>query len=229
MPMQKRLSNSYFLLFTFYFRLFEFSAMKIICIGQNYREHVLEMKGIIPEEPVFFMKPETALIRAGLPFFYPSFSDDVHYEVELVLRISRTGKNIQERFAHRYYKEIGIGIDFTARDIQKKCKERGLPWEKAKAFDGSAPVSSFVALDSLQNPGDISFSLHKNGQTVQQGRSTDMIFPFDRLVSYISQFVTLKIGDFLFTGTPSGVGGVAAGDKLEAYLEDRKMLQLDIK
>ncbi len=203
--------------------------MKIICIGRNYVEHARELNSPVPSEPVFFMKPETSLIRAGLPFFYPSFSTNIHYEVELVLKISRTGKNIQERFANRYYEEIGIGIDFTARDVQNICKDKGLPWEKAKAFDGSAPVSSFVPLDRLRDSDNIRFSLRKNGQTVQMGQSRDMIFSIDKLISYVSQFVTLKIGDYLFTGTPEGVGSIAIGDTLEAFLEDEKMLHINVK
>lgn len=203
--------------------------MKIICIGRNYLEHARELNSPVPSEPVFFMKPETSLIRAGLPFFHPSFSTNIHYEVELVLKISRTGKNIQERFASKYYKEIGIGIDFTARDIQNVCKDNGLPWEKAKAFDGSAPVSSFVPLDSLKDTDNIRFSLKKNGQTVQLGHSSDMIFSFDKLIAYVSQYVTLKIGDYLFTGTPEGVGSVGVGDTLEAFLEDEKMLHINVK
>lgn len=203
--------------------------MKIICIGRNYVEHARELNSPVPKEPVFFMKPETALIRAGLPFFYPSFSNDIHYEVELVLRICRVGKNIQEKFAHRYFQEIGIGIDFTARDVQNQCKEKGLPWEKAKAFDGSAPVSRFVALSGLADRSDIAFSLKKNGTIVQQGQSSDMIFSFDKLISYVSQYVTLKTGDYLFTGTPAGVGSVSIGDSLEAFLENEPMLQINIK
>ncbi len=203
--------------------------MKIICIGRNYAEHAAELNSAIPKEPVFFMKPETSLIRAGLPFFMPAFSNNVHYEVELVLKISKLGKNIQERFAHTYYNEVGVGIDFTARDIQNQCKDEGLPWEKAKAFDGSAPVSDFVPISTLNNADNIRFSLNKNGITVQTGFSSDMIFSFNQLIAYISRFVTLKIGDYLFTGTPAGVGSVQVGDNLEAFLEDKKMLQIQVK
>ncbi|MDX9941638.1 MAG: fumarylacetoacetate hydrolase family protein [Bacteroidales bacterium] len=203
--------------------------MKIICIGMNYPAHLAELNNPLPEEPVFFMKPETALIRAGLPFFVPDFSNEVHYEVELVLSISKLGKHIQERFAHTYYQEIGIGIDFTARDVQRMCREQGLPWEKAKAFDGSGPVSKFIPLTNLENPSDISFSLKKNGELVQQGRSSDMIFNFNQLISYVSKYATLKMGDMLFTGTPSGVGPVKPGDRLEAFLEDKKMLDIKVK
>lgn len=203
--------------------------MKIICIGMNYRSHLVEMNNPVPENPVFFMKPETALIKPGMPFFHPDFSSEIHYEVELVLRISKLGRHIQPKFAHTYYSEIGVGIDFTARDLQRACRQEGLPWEIAKAFDGSGPVSSFVPLRSLQSPGDIRFSLKKNGDLVQHGRSTDLIFGFDALISYVSSFVTLKIGDLLFTGTPAGVGKVQVGDHLEAFLEDKKMLDIRIK
>jgi len=203
--------------------------VKIICIGMNYRSHLIEMNNPVPENPVFFMKPETALIKQGMPFFHPDFSSEIHYEVELVLRISKLGRHIQPKFAPTYYSEIGVGIDFTARDLQRECRKEGLPWEIAKAFDGSGPVSRFVALKSLEEPGDIRFSLKKNGELVQHGRSTDLIFGFDALISYVSSFVTLKIGDLLFTGTPAGVGKVQVGDHLEAYLEDKKMLDIRIK
>ncbi len=203
--------------------------MKIFCIGMNYLNHVAELNNKVPEKPVFFMKPETALIKAGMPFFYPDFSKEVHYEIELVLRIKKLGKNISERFAGTYYKEIGIGIDFTARDLQRQCKQNGLPWEVAKAFDGSGPVSNFVPIDSLQDPGCIRFSLKKNGVLVQEGKSADMIFGFDRLVSHISTFSTIKIGDLLFTGTPEGVGAVHVGDHLEGFLEGAKMLDIKVK
>ncbi len=195
----------------------------------NYMAHLAELKNPVPEQPVFFMKPETALIRVGLPFFYPDFSNEVHYEVELVLRISKTGKHIQERFAHTYYNEIGVGIDFTARDLQRNCRENGLPWEMAKAFDGSGPVSKFLPMHSLNYPEEISFSLKKNGQLMQQGVSTDMIFNFDRLIAHVSKYITLKIGDLLFTGTPSGVGPVQIGDHLEAFLNEKKMLNINVK
>jgi len=195
----------------------------------NYMAHLAELNNPVPESPVFFMKPESALIRAGLPFFYPDFSKEIHYEVELVLRISKVGKHIQERFAHTYYQEIGIGIDFTARDLQRECRQKGLPWEICKAFDGSGPVSKFVALKSLKNPNDIAFSLKKNGELVQQGRSSDMIFAFNKLISHVSKYSTLKIGDMLFTGTPSGVGPVQVGDHLEAFLEDKKLLDIKVK
>jgi acylpyruvate hydrolase len=203
--------------------------MKIFCIGRNYNDHITEMGSEKPSEPLFFMKPETAIIRNNLPFFYPDFSREIHYEAELVIRISKLGKNIQKKFASTYYQEVGVGIDFTARDLQNKCISEGLPWEMAKSFDGSGPVSHFVPLWSLQNPANIGFSLLKNGVRVQHGFSKDMIFCFDEIVSYLSGFCMLKIGDLIFTGTPSGVGPVAIGDTLELFLEEKKMLKIDIK
>ena len=178
--------------------------MKIIAIGRNYIEHAKELNNPVPKEPMFFMKPETSIVRNNKPFFYPDFSEDVHYETEIVLKINRLGKNIETRFANRYYDEIGLGIDFTARDLQQKCKEKGKPWEIAKAFDGSAPLSEFVDKTIFSNLDDLKFSLELNGKLVQDGTTKDMIFPFDELISYVSKFVTLKIGDLIFTGTPAG-------------------------
>ena len=203
--------------------------MKIICIGRNYVKHAEELNNEVPEKPLFFMKPETALIRSRLPFYYPDFSQNIHYEAELVLRICKLGKHIQKRFAHTYYDAIGVGLDFTARDVQEKCKEKGHPWEIAKAFDGSAAVSEFVPLTQLDDPDDIRFSLAKNGTIVQEGSSTHMIHDFGDLIAHISKFTTLKIGDMLFTGTPAGVGPVKVGDKLELFLEGRSMLTMPIK
>jgi acylpyruvate hydrolase len=203
--------------------------MKIICIGRNYIEHARELNNPIPQQPVFFIKPETALIRANLPFYYPDFSSEIHYEAELVLRICKLGKHIQEKFAHTYFDAIGIGIDFTARDLQNECKQKGLPWEIAKAFDGSAPVSDFVKKSSFNDLHDINFSLFKDESLVQKGNSGMMIFSFDKIISYVSQFVTLKIGDYIFTGTPAGVGEVFKGNTLTAYIENKLMLQLPIK
>jgi acylpyruvate hydrolase len=203
--------------------------MKIICIGRNYIEHANELNNPVPSSPVFFMKPETALINKGLPFFYPDFSNDVHYEVELVLRINKLGKHINEKFAHTYYDGIGIGIDFTARDLQNECKKKGLPWEIAKAFDGSAPVSHFLPVSQFNDMHDINFSLMKNGEIVQKGNSGMMIFSFDKIISYVSKFVTLKIGDLIFTGTPAGVGAVKKDDSLEAVIEKQSMLRLAVK
>lgn len=203
--------------------------MKIVCIGQNFRQHITEMGAAVPDEPMFFMKPETAIIRAGLPFFYPDFSREIHYEVELVLRICKLGKNIQRHFAHTYFDAIGIGIDFTARDLQKKCKDKGQPWEIAKSFDGSAAIGRFLPFSEIKQQDNIQFSLQKNGVSVQEGFSGDMVFQFDQLISHVSRYVTLKIGDFLFTGTPSGVGEVMAGDSLEAFIEGQSMLKLNIR
>lgn len=204
--------------------------MKIICIGRNYAEHAKELNNEVPSEPVIFLKPETALIPKGHPFFYPGHTADLHYEVELVLRVSRLGKHIDRKFAHKYYDEVGIGIDFTARDIQQECKKKGLPWEKAKAFDHSAPLSQkFIPLAALPDPKRINFTLHKNGTLVQSGNSSDMLFDFDELIVQISKYFTLKMGDLIFTGTPSGVGPVQQGDVLEAAIEGEKLLKLRIK
>lgn len=203
--------------------------MKIICIGRNYSEHAKELNNPVPTEPVFFMKPESAQLRNNQPFFYPDFSKDIHYEAELVLHINKVGRNIQEKFAHTYYDGIGVGIDFTARDLQQKAKEKGLPWEMAKSFDFSAPVSSFLPKESFANLNDIRFGLYKNGDIVQDGNSRDMIFSFDAIIAYVSRFVTLKQGDYIFTGTPAGVGPVVIGDTLEGFIGEEKMLLCRIK
>lgn len=203
--------------------------MKIICIGRNYVAHANELNNPLPAEPVFFLKPDTAIIIRNRPFFYPEFSQSIHHEVELVLKISKNGRHIPEKFANAYYSEIGIGLDFTARDIQQRQKEKGLPWEIAKAFDGSAPISKFVAVDGLEDRENIRFHLLKNGEKVQDGHSSLMIFSFDRIISYVSQFITLKMGDLIFTGTPAGVGEVNIGDCLEAFIEGKPMLKCDVK
>jgi acylpyruvate hydrolase len=203
--------------------------MKIICIGRNYAEHAKEMKSEIPKEPVFFMKPDTALIIRNQPFFLPDFSEDIHHEVELVLKINRVGKNIEEKFAHKYYGEIGIGIDFTARDLQAKCKEKGLPWEKAKAFDGSAPLGTFISKEAFADLNAIDFHLNINGNTVQKGNTRDLLFSFDKIIAYVSRFVTLKKGDLIFTGTPEGVGAVKLNDYLEAFIGTEKLLAFNVK
>jgi 2-keto-4-pentenoate hydratase/2-oxohepta-3-ene-1,7-dioic acid hydratase in catechol pathway len=203
--------------------------MKIFCIGRNYIEHAKELNHPLPAKPVFFLKPDTALVIRNRPFFYPDFSSDIHYEIELVLKISKNGKHIQEKFAHTYYHEIGLGIDFTARDIQQECKQKGLPWEVAKGFDQSAPVSKWIPLTELKNKEHILFHLDVNGETVQHGNSAEMIFSFNKVITYISQFITLKMGDLIFTGTPAGVGPVKIGDHLEGYLEDRKMLDFYVR
>ena len=202
--------------------------MKIICIGRNYAAHAKEMKSDVPEEPVFFMKPETALLR-GKDFYYPDITRDLHHEVEIVLKISKNGKHIAEEFAHNYYQEIGLGIDFTARDLQAKCKEKGLPWEKAKAFDNSAPVSDFVPKDRFGALNNLTFRLDVNGAKRQEGNTRDLIFSFEKVIAYVSKFVTLKTGDLIFTGTPEGVAAVQRGDLLEASIGNEKMLELNIR
>lgn len=204
--------------------------MKIICIGRNYLEHAKELNNPLPSEPVFFLKPDTALLIRNRPFYYPEFSDNIHYEAEIVLKISKVGKYIDERFADTYYDEIGMGIDFTARDLQKKAKEKGLPWEKAKAFDFSAPLSDrFIPRKDLEDTGNISFTLLKNGEEVQKGNTANMIFSFRQIISYVSRFITLRTGDLIFTGTPEGVGPVKVGDVLEAYIGSERMLMCEIR
>lgn len=201
--------------------------MKIICIGRNYAAHAREMKADVPTELVFFMKPDTALLK-DKDFYIPDFTKDLHHELEIVLKISKAGKHIQEQFASAYYDEIGLGIDFTARDLQAECKAKGLPWEKAKAFDNSAPVGSFIKKETLDLTA-LQLALHVNGEQRQVGEAKDLIFSFDKLISYVSQFVTLKTGDLIFTGTPEGVGPVKIGDVLEGYLNGEKLLTLNIK
>lgn len=200
--------------------------MKIICIGRNYANHAKEMKAELPTEPVFFMKPDTALLKDE-DFYIPNFTKDLHHEIELVLKINKAGKHIEEQFAHKYYNEIGLGIDFTARDIQAKCKEKGLPWEKAKAFDNSAPIGKFISKETL-NINSIAFELKINGVSKQIGSSAGLIFSFDKIISYVSQFVSLKVGDLIYTGTPEGVGQVNVGDKLEGFLNNELFLNLNI-
>jgi 2-keto-4-pentenoate hydratase/2-oxohepta-3-ene-1,7-dioic acid hydratase in catechol pathway len=203
--------------------------MKIICVGRNYAEHIAELNNEKPDAPVIFLKPETAQIRLGEPFFYPDFSKDVHYEVELVVKINKVGKNIEERFAHKYYDEICIGIDFTARDLQSELKAKGLPWELAKAFNGSAPVSDFVPVANFADVQNINFTLDVNGETRQNGNSSMMLYRIDYLISFVSKFFMLKKGDLIFTGTPKGVGPVQIGDKLTAAIEGKKMLELFVR
>ncbi len=204
--------------------------MKIICIGRNYSEHASELGNTLPDEPVFFCKPDSAILLRGNPFFIPDWTKNLQYEVELVYRINRLGKHIAVEHAHRYYSEVGLGIDFTARDVQEELKKKGLPWEKAKSFDGSAVVSQdFIPLSEIGNPGEIAFSLHRNGELVQTGCSCDMIFSIDQIISHISSYMMLKMGDFIFTGTPSGVGAVAIGDELEGFIGTRRMFQVRVK
>lgn len=202
--------------------------MKIICVGRNYNKHIQELNSAYPEDLVFFLKPESALLRRNV-FFIPDFSNEIHYEVELVLRVSRLGKCINRKFAHRYYDAIALGIDFTARDIQQQCKQKGLPWEKAKAFDGSALISDFIPINEFKDLNSISFSLKKNDQIVQLGNSADMIFKFDEIIENVSKYMTLKIGDVIFTGTPEGVGPVTKDDILEGFLDEKKMFRIKIK
>lgn len=203
--------------------------MKIICIGRNYSEHAKELGNDVPKEPLFFLKPDTAILPHRHPLVIPEFTSDLHYEVELVYKINRLGKYISEEFASRYYESVGIGLDFTARDLQDECKKKGLPWEKAKAFDGSAAVSR-TFLDIADFPGgEIRFRLEKNGEVVQKGFSGDMIFSVDKLVAHVSKYMTLRTGDLLFTGTPSGVGPVKPGDVLEAFIGDKSLLKVEIR
>jgi len=204
--------------------------MKIICIGRNYAKHAEELNNPIPDEPVVFLKPDTAILLKKHPFFIPEHSTEVHHEVEVVVKINRLGKHIEPRFAHKYYDEIGLGIDFTARDVQAKCKEKGLPWEKAKAFDGSAAVSRFFKLSALNKPiTDIDFHLDINGSTVQKGNTKNMLFPVNEIIAHVSKYFTLKTGDLIFTGTPAGVGKVNRNDLLELYLEGERIFYFNVK
>lgn len=203
--------------------------MKILAVGRNYSEHAKELNNPVPTEPVVFLKPDTAILREGKPFYHPDFSNDIHYEVELVLKIKKEGKHIDEKFALNYIESIGIGIDFTARDIQEKCKQKGLPWEIAKGFDHSAPIGNFISLSEFTDLKNISFSLTKNNIIVQQGNSGDMIFSFEQIISYLSKRFTLKKGDLIFTGTPAGVGKINIGDHYEAFIENQLLLRLDVK
>ncbi len=203
--------------------------MKIICIGRNYADHAKELGNEIPEEPVIFMKPKSALLQAHTPFYYPEFTNELHYEGELVLRISKNGKYIQERHAANYYNGITVGIDFTARDIQEECKKKGLPWEKAKAFDNSAAVGKFIDIKPDFKKANVNFSLKLNSKEVQKGNSGEMLFNFDSIIAHISNYFSLNIGDLIFTGTPAGVGECVVGDMLEVFLEDESLLSVEVK
>jgi 2-keto-4-pentenoate hydratase/2-oxohepta-3-ene-1,7-dioic acid hydratase in catechol pathway len=203
--------------------------MKILAIGMNYSSHVKEMSSILSPELVLFSKPESALLQNNKPFFYPDFSTDIQYETEIVIKLDRLGKNIAPKFAHRYYSEITVGIDFTARDLQRQCKEKGHPWEIAKAFDNSAPIGRMVAKTNFSDIQNINFYLNINGTTVQQGNTKDMIFTVDQIISHVSKYFILKIGDLIFTGTPHGVGSVKIGDHLQAYLEDELVLDFKVR
>lgn len=203
--------------------------MKIICIGRNYVEHAKELNNPVPTVPVIFMKPDTAILKDNKPFYHPDFSTDIHHEIEIVLKVCKEGKHIAEKFAANYYDEIGLGVDFTARDIQQKHKEKGLPWELAKAFDQSAPVSNFIPKSQFSDVYKLDFRLEVNGQTAQKGSTTDLIFSFENVIAFVSQYVTLKKGDLIFTGTPEGVGKINIGDRLTAYLGNEKLLDFEIK
>lgn len=203
--------------------------MKIFCVGRNYAEHAAELGNDIPDEPVLFMKPKSALLQPHMPFYYPEFTNELHYEVELVLRISKNGKYIQERHASKYYNAITVGIDFTARDLQNDLKEKGLPWEKAKAWDNSAAIGKFIEFNPLTQKDELNFKLLKNKELVQSGNTGQMIFNFNQIIANISQYFSLNIGDLVFTGTPKGVGECVVGDELEAFLEDQSLLQVEVK
>ena len=204
--------------------------MRIFAIGRNYVEHIQELNNERPDEPVIFTKPDTAILRNNAPFYYPDFSKDIHHEVELILRISKEGKNIEEKFANKYYDAIGVGIDFTARDLQQKAKEKGLPWDIAKGFNGSAPISEkFIPVGNFKDLKNINFKLEIDGKLKQQGNTSLMLFNFDYIIAYLSKFFTLKTGDLIYTGTPKGVSAVAIGNKLSAYIEDEKLLEFEIK
>lgn len=203
--------------------------MKFICIGRNYAQHIRELQHEVPDEPVFFMKPDSAITRCNRPFFLPDFSERVDYETEIIVKINRLGKCIAEKFAHLYYEEIGLGVDFTARDVQKRCIEKGDPWEVAKAFDGSAVVGKFLPKSSLPDVQNLNFHLLLNGEKVQEGNSGDMLFSVDRIIAHVSKFITLRTGDIIFTGTPVGVGPVHINDHLEGFLEGEKLFDFKVK
>lgn len=203
--------------------------MKVICIGRNYAAHIEELKNEKPGQPVVFLKPDTALLKGGAPFFYPDFSTNIHHEIELVLKISKEGKYIQPQFAHRYFEEVGLGIDFTARDLQDQCKAKGLPWEIAKAFNGSAPIGEFKSVEELKDLKNIDFHLEINGKLKQKGNTSLMLFDFATIISYVSQFFTLKKGDLIYTGTPAGVGPVQKGDQLVGFIGNERMLHVEVK
>ncbi len=203
--------------------------MKLLCVGRNYVEHIAELNNERPDEPVIFTKPETALLLNNDPFYFPDFSNNIHYEVEILLKICKNVKYVEPRFAHKYYDQIGVGIDFTARDLQDKAREKGLPWALAKGFNGSAPISDFMDKGAFSNLKNIEFGLKVNGEWKQKGNTGLMLFDFDYIVSYISRYIMLKEGDIIFTGTPKGVGPVKIGDRLDAYIGDNKLLHVDIK
>jgi 2-keto-4-pentenoate hydratase/2-oxohepta-3-ene-1,7-dioic acid hydratase in catechol pathway len=203
--------------------------MKIICIGRNYTQHIEELQNERPDEPLVFMKPDSAVLLKQHPFVIPEFSEDIHHELEIIVKINKVGKYIDEKFAHKYYDEIGVGIDFTARDLQQKLKDKGFPWEKAKAFDGSAVIGDFLSKNNFNSMENLTFEMTKNGTTVQKGNSSHMLWKIDALIAHVSQFFTLKIGDIIFTGTPEGVGLVKPNDILEGFLEGNKLFRIHVK
>lgn len=203
--------------------------MKILCVGRNYSEHIKELQNEVPENPVIFIKPDNAILRPGYDFYYPDFSKDIHYELEVIVKICNTGKHIQPQFAHRYYNEVALGIDFTARDVQSELKKKGLPWELAKGFDMSAAIGSFLPKTQFEDLQKLEFSLYQNGERKQLGNTADMIYKIDELISFMSKYFTFKKGDIIFTGTPAGVGPVQIGDKLEGYIFDEKNLEVLVK
>jgi 2-keto-4-pentenoate hydratase/2-oxohepta-3-ene-1,7-dioic acid hydratase in catechol pathway len=203
--------------------------LKIICIGRNYTDHIAELDNERPEHPIIFMKPDTAILIKNQPFFIPDFSNDVHHEVEILVKISRVGKHIDRKFAHKYYDEIGLGIDFTARDLQRELKSKGLPWEKAKSFDGAAVIGNFITKETFKDVNEIDFSLQKNEEVVQKGNTNLMLWNIDALIEYISKYFTLKIGDIIFTGTPSGVAKVSPNDRLVGFIEEKEIFSIKVK
>ncbi|WP_435412880.1 fumarylacetoacetate hydrolase family protein [Psychroserpens mesophilus] len=203
--------------------------MKLICIGRNYTDHIKELENEKPTDPVVFLKPDTSILLKKQPFFIPDFSEDVHHEVEVLVKINKVGKHIAKKFAHKYYSEIGLGIDFTARDLQSKLKEKGLPWEKAKAFDGAAVIGEWLPKQDFKDLNNINFSLQKNQSIVQEGNTSLMLYKIDEIIEYVSKYFTLKIGDIIFTGTPAGVGRVIANDKLTGFIEDKQLFSITVK
>ncbi|MGB1308396.1 MAG: fumarylacetoacetate hydrolase family protein [Oceanihabitans sp.] len=203
--------------------------MKLICIGRNYTEHIKELENEKPTDPVIFIKPDTAILLKKQPFFIPDFSDEIHHEVEILVKIKKVGKHIQKKFAHKYYDQIGLGIDFTARDLQKQLKEKGLPWEKAKSFDGAAVIGDWQNKNNFNNVDNISFSLQKNNTIVQQGSTCNMLWKIDEIIEYVSKYFTLKIGDVIFTGTPAGVSKVVTNDKLVGFIENQQVFAINVK
>ncbi len=203
--------------------------MKIICVGRNYVNHIEELNNERPDEPVIFLKPDTAVLKKDEDFYIPAFSNDIHHEIEVLVKINKVGKYIETKFAHKYYSEIGLGIDFTARDVQNKLKEKGLPWEKAKAFDGSAVIGDFLPKNDFVSMENITFELKNNGQTVQKGNTAHMLWKIDEIISHVSQYFTLKVGDIIFTGTPEGVAKVAPNDILEGFIDNKQLLRIHVK